>query len=43
MCIKCELLNIISKEVKLKMEKSLLLKENYITTDFPNESRKIMQ
>ena len=43
MCIKCELLNIISKEVKLKMEKSLLSKENYITTDFPNESRKIMQ
>ncbi len=43
MCIKCELLNIINKNSELKMDKILLSKENYITTDFPDESRKIMQ
>lgn len=43
MCIKCELLNIINKEAELKMEKTLLSKENYLTTDLLNESRKIMQ
>ena len=43
MCIKCELLNIINKESELKMEKTLLSKENYLTTDLLNESRKIMQ
>lgn len=43
MCIKCGLLNIISKESELKMEKSLLSKENYLTTDLLNESRKILQ
>ena len=43
MCIKCELLNIICKESKLKTEKSLLSKDNYLTTDLLNESRKIMQ
>ncbi len=39
MCIKCELLNIISKESELKMEKSLLSKGNYLTTDLLNESK----
>ncbi|CAN5596283.1 hypothetical protein BH23THE1_BH23THE1_30280 [soil metagenome] len=42
-CIKGELLNIINKEAELKMEKTLLSKENYLTTDLLNESRKIMQ
>ena len=41
MCIKCELLNIINKESELKMEKTLLSKENYLTTDLLSESTKI--
>ena len=43
MCIKCELLNIINKEVELKREKPLLSKENYLTTDLISESRIMMQ
>jgi hypothetical protein len=43
MCIKCELLNIIDKEAELKREKTLLSKENYLTTGLISESRIIMQ
>ena len=32
MCIKCELLIIINKEAELKMQKTLLSKENYLKT-----------
>lgn len=34
MCIKCELLDIISKEAEIKKVKAILSKENYLTTDF---------
>ena len=43
MCIKCELLNIISKEAELKREKTLLSKENYLTTGLIGEPRVMTQ
>ena len=43
MCLKCELLDIIRKEAELKREKTLLSKENYLTTGLPSSSRIMMR
>ncbi len=43
MCLKCELLDIISKEAELKREKTLLSKENCLTTGLPSSSRIMMR
>ncbi len=43
MCIKCELLNIINKEAEIKRQRTLLSKENYLTTGLLSEPRIMTQ